>query len=149
MSKLYINLENVLKENNVSKNQLCQNCNLQRTQLNNYCKNKVSRIDLSILSRIFEYFRLHPKRHFKIWQIILSLYFTKKCDSRIKFPIAAFLFIKYTTLTSTYSFYLAIINCNFSTFSVRFCYMELQSLINDIIFFQIECHNECQFQKNI
>ncbi len=60
MSKLYINLENVLKENNVSKNQLCQNCNLQRTQLNNYCKNKVSRIDLSILSRICEYLDCTP-----------------------------------------------------------------------------------------
>ena len=39
MSKLYFDLENVLKEKKVSKNKLCLNCNLQRTQLNNYCKN--------------------------------------------------------------------------------------------------------------
>ncbi len=51
---IYIDLENVLKEKNVSKNKLCETCKLQRTQLNNYCKNKVSRIDLSILGKICE-----------------------------------------------------------------------------------------------
>ena len=42
---VYMDLENLLKEKNISKNKLCEACNLQRTQLNNYCKNKVSRID--------------------------------------------------------------------------------------------------------
>ena len=52
MSKIYINLENLLKEKNISKNKLCAQCNLQRTQLNNYCKNKVVRVDLAILAKI-------------------------------------------------------------------------------------------------
>ena len=52
---VYIDLENLLKEKQISKNKLCLACNLQRTQLNNYCKNKVSRIDLSILARICEF----------------------------------------------------------------------------------------------
>lgn len=60
MSKIYIDLEALLKQKNVSKNKLCQNCNLQRTQLNNYCKNKIIRIDLSILSRICEYLECTP-----------------------------------------------------------------------------------------
>ena len=55
MCKIYIDLENLLKEKAVSKNALCKHCNLQRTQLNNYCKNKISRIDLSILARICTY----------------------------------------------------------------------------------------------
>ena len=48
---VYIDLERLLEEKNVSKNKVCEACKLQRTQLNNYCKNKVSRIDLAILSK--------------------------------------------------------------------------------------------------
>ena len=60
MSKIYIDLEHLLKEKNISKNQLCIHCNLQRTQLNNYCKNKVGRVDLNILSRMCEYMGCTP-----------------------------------------------------------------------------------------
>ena len=55
MSKIVINLERVLSEKQVSKTQLCYACKLQRTQLNNYCKNKVTRIDLNTLAKICEY----------------------------------------------------------------------------------------------
>lgn len=57
---VYIDLENLLKEKQISKNKLCLACNLQRTQLNNYCKNKVSRIDLSILARMCEFLDCTP-----------------------------------------------------------------------------------------
>lgn len=60
MYKIYIDLENVLKEKNISKNQLCINCNLQRTQLNNYCKNKIGRVDLNILGRMCAYLECTP-----------------------------------------------------------------------------------------
>lgn len=60
MNVIYIDLENVLKEKNVSKNQLCLNCNLQRTQLNKYCKNIVGRVDLNILSRMCAYLDCTP-----------------------------------------------------------------------------------------
>lgn len=55
MSKIVINLERVLSEKQVSKTQLCYACKLQRTQLNNYCKNKVTRIDLNTLAKICDY----------------------------------------------------------------------------------------------
>ena len=55
MSKIMINLERVLSEKQVSKTQLCYACKLQRTQLNNYCKNKVTRIDLNTLAKICDY----------------------------------------------------------------------------------------------
>ena len=54
MSRIRIDIETVLKEKGISKTQLCYDCRLQRTQLNNYCKNKVSRIDLNTLSKICE-----------------------------------------------------------------------------------------------
>lgn len=52
MSKIIIDIERVLAEKGISKTQLCYTCRLQRTQLNNYCKNKVSRIDLNTLAKI-------------------------------------------------------------------------------------------------
>ena len=55
MSKIIINIEAVLAEKGVSKTQLCYACRLQRTQLNNYCKNKVSRIDLNRLAKICDF----------------------------------------------------------------------------------------------
>ena len=64
--KIYIDLENVLKEKKVSKNQLCIHCNLQRTQLNNYCKNKVTRVDLSILGNMCVYLECTPNDILKL-----------------------------------------------------------------------------------
>lgn len=55
MSKIIIDIERVLTEKGISKTQLCYACRLQRTQLNNYCKNKVSRIDLHTLAKICDY----------------------------------------------------------------------------------------------
>lgn len=52
MSKIRIDLERVLAEKGVSKTQLCYTCRLQRTQLNNYCKNKVVRVGLHTLAKI-------------------------------------------------------------------------------------------------
>lgn len=64
--KLYIDLENLLKEKGISKNKVCEACKLQRTQLNNYCKNKVSRIDLAILARLCEYLDCTPNDILKV-----------------------------------------------------------------------------------
>lgn len=66
MSKIYIDLENVLKQKNISKNKLCLHCELQRTQLNNYCKNKVVRVDLAILARICDYLGCQPNDILKL-----------------------------------------------------------------------------------
>ncbi len=52
MSRIVINLEAVLAQKGVSKTQLCYQCRLQRTQLNNYCKNKVVRVDLHTIAKI-------------------------------------------------------------------------------------------------
>lgn len=64
--QIYIDLENLLKEKNISKNKLCEACKLQRTQLNNYCKNKVTRIDLSILARLCDFLDCSPNDILKL-----------------------------------------------------------------------------------
>ena len=65
---VYMDLENLLKEKNISKNKLCESCNLQRTQLNNYCKNKVTRIDFTILAKLCEFLDCTPNDILKLKQ---------------------------------------------------------------------------------
>ena len=50
MSRIKIELEKVLKERKISKNQLCYAC-----KLHNYCKNKVVRVDLATIAKICDY----------------------------------------------------------------------------------------------
>lgn len=66
MNMVYIDLDNLLKERGISKNKVCENCRLQRTQLNNYCQNKVSRIDLNTLAKLCEYLDCTPNDILKI-----------------------------------------------------------------------------------
>jgi putative transcriptional regulator len=47
-----ITLGDYLLRNKISKNYLADTANLQRTQLNNYCKNSIKRLDLDVLARI-------------------------------------------------------------------------------------------------
>ena len=72
-----IDLENLLKEKKISKNKLCENCRIQRTQLNNYCKNKVTRIDLQTLARMCEYLECTPNDILKLCDETDQLSFTK------------------------------------------------------------------------
>jgi len=45
-------IDDLLKERQMSKNTLAEKANLQRTQLNAYCNNKIKRPDFDVLSRI-------------------------------------------------------------------------------------------------
>ena len=47
-----ITINEVLKNKRISKNKLMNKAEMQRTQLNNYCNQKVQRLDTAILSRI-------------------------------------------------------------------------------------------------
>lgn len=71
---VYLDLENLLKEKNISKNKVCEACKIQRTQFNNYCKNKVSRIDLAILARLCEFLDCTPNDIMKLKQDLNGKY---------------------------------------------------------------------------
>ena len=47
-----VQLDEVIKRSNLSKNKIANLSQMQRTQLNNYCKGKVQRMDLSTLARL-------------------------------------------------------------------------------------------------
>jgi len=50
--RIIFKIDEVLEEKNISKNKLEKEANLQRTQLNSYCNNRVKRIDLLTLAKI-------------------------------------------------------------------------------------------------
>ena len=47
-----INLAQIIEEKGISKNKLSQRAEMQRTQLNNYCNNRISRLDIDVLARL-------------------------------------------------------------------------------------------------
>lgn len=47
-----INLADILAKKNLSKNKLGHMAEMQRTQINNYCNNRIARLDIDVLARI-------------------------------------------------------------------------------------------------
>ncbi len=47
-----IKLDELIKKAGISKNKLSHKAEMQRTQINNYCKNKITRLDTDVLARI-------------------------------------------------------------------------------------------------
>jgi putative transcriptional regulator len=50
--KINIKLEELIKKAGISKNKLSHKAEMQRTQINNYCKNQITRLDTDVLARI-------------------------------------------------------------------------------------------------
>ena len=50
--KIKIKLDELIKKAGISKNKLSHKAEMQRTQINNYCKNEVTRLDTDVLARI-------------------------------------------------------------------------------------------------
>lgn len=50
--KAILNLESLIKEKGISKTQLSYKAEISHTQINRFCKNDVSRIDLNTIARL-------------------------------------------------------------------------------------------------
>lgn len=47
-----IKLDELIKQTGISKNKLSHKAEMQRSQINNYCNNKITRLDIDVLARI-------------------------------------------------------------------------------------------------
>lgn len=47
-----IKLDELIKKAGISKNKLSHRAEMQRTQINHYCKNEITRLDTDVLARI-------------------------------------------------------------------------------------------------
>ena len=50
--RIRIKLDQLIKSKGISKNRLSHKAEMQRTQLNNYCNNKITRLDTDVLARL-------------------------------------------------------------------------------------------------
>ena len=50
--KIRIKLDELLKKSGMNKNKLSQRAEMQRTQLNHYCNNTITRLDTDVLARL-------------------------------------------------------------------------------------------------
>lgn len=56
--KLTFNIEQILKERNISKNQLCKDLDIPRSNFNRYCQNKFERIDAGLVCKLCHYLKI-------------------------------------------------------------------------------------------
>lgn len=47
-----IKLDELIESSGISKNKLSHRAEMQRTQINNFCNNKITRLDTDVLARI-------------------------------------------------------------------------------------------------
>ena len=47
-----IKLDELISQAGISKNRLSHKAEMQRTQINNYCNNRITRLDIDVLARI-------------------------------------------------------------------------------------------------
>lgn len=50
--RVIVHLDKLIEDSGISKNRFSHLAVMERTQINNYCKNKVARVDLDVLARI-------------------------------------------------------------------------------------------------
>lgn len=50
--KIILKLDKLIEKSGISRNKLSHKAEMQRTQINNYCKNKITRLDIDVLARI-------------------------------------------------------------------------------------------------
>lgn len=49
---IVIKLDKLIQESGMSKNKLSHRAEMQRTQINHYCNNTISRLDIDVLARL-------------------------------------------------------------------------------------------------
>ena len=58
--RLEFNIEKILQEKGISKNQICKDLDIPRSNFNRYCQNKFQRIDANLVCKLCHYLNLRP-----------------------------------------------------------------------------------------
>jgi len=53
--RIVFHIDEILKDKGISKNQICKDLNIPRTNFNRYCRNDFQRIDASLLCKLCFY----------------------------------------------------------------------------------------------
>lgn len=52
---LFLRIEEILKEKGISKNQVCKDLDIPRTNFNRYCRNDFQRLDVGLICKLCYY----------------------------------------------------------------------------------------------
>jgi len=55
--KLTFQIERILKERNISKNQICKDLDIPRSNFNRYCRNDFQRLDAGLICKLCWYLK--------------------------------------------------------------------------------------------
>lgn len=55
---LTLNIERILKEQGISKNQICKDLDIPRANFNRYCRNNFQRIDAALICKLCWYLKV-------------------------------------------------------------------------------------------
>lgn len=55
---LELNIEKILKEKGISKNKLCKELDIPRSNLNRYCQQNFQRIDANLICKLCDYLNI-------------------------------------------------------------------------------------------
>ena len=54
---IHIKLDALIKKSGISKNKLSHRAEMQRSQINHYCNNEITRLDIDVLARLCTVFQ--------------------------------------------------------------------------------------------
>lgn len=57
---LHLRIEELLKEKEISKNTICEELHIPRSNFNRYCRDEFQRLDSRILCKLCHYFEIEP-----------------------------------------------------------------------------------------
>lgn len=55
---LTLRIEDILKEKNISKNQICKDLDIPRSNFNRYCRNEFQRLDVGLICKLCYYLNI-------------------------------------------------------------------------------------------
>ena len=58
---LSLRIDDILKEKNISKNQICKDLDIPRSNFNRYCRNEFQRLDVGMLCKLCYYLDIDIK----------------------------------------------------------------------------------------
>ena len=53
--RLHLNIEHILKEKGISKNQICKDLDIPRSNFNRYCRDEFQRLDAALICKLLWY----------------------------------------------------------------------------------------------
>lgn len=58
--RLKLNIEGILQEKHISKNRICKDLDIPRSNFNRYCRNDFQRLDVNLICKLCYYLNIQP-----------------------------------------------------------------------------------------